>query len=216
MQSHLQKLPPMAANLRRDDNDKRRETTTDDERRRETTTDDDRRRDDASQANTAPTPRPPTINGNPSLRIREKEANECPKCQFTSKSWKLSPSIATWQLCFWFGFATLRPQFVFFAAGKGFRSKTVLGSKHVGQDQYGHIQINSGILAEFTKRAMNVKVNPLSLYSTILFLLCGQSVSADLRGNTTEKLTCELQTSTLYTHTTRRATQTIQFVKCTL
>ena len=42
----------MAANLRRDD--------------------DERRRHDASPANTAPTPRPPTINGNPSLRIREK------------------------------------------------------------------------------------------------------------------------------------------------
>ena len=42
----------MAANLRRDD--------------------DERRRHDASHANTAPTPRPPTINGNPSLRIREK------------------------------------------------------------------------------------------------------------------------------------------------
>ena len=42
----------MAANLRRDD--------------------DERRRRDASPANTAPTPRPPTINGNPSLRIREK------------------------------------------------------------------------------------------------------------------------------------------------
>ena len=38
MQSPLQKLPPMAANLRRDDDDKRPETTTDDERRRETTT----------------------------------------------------------------------------------------------------------------------------------------------------------------------------------
>ena len=63
MQSHLQKLPPMAANLRRDDDDKRRETTRDD----------DRRRHDASHANTAPTPRPPTINGNPSLRIREKK-----------------------------------------------------------------------------------------------------------------------------------------------
>ena len=37
MQSHLQKLPPMAANLRRDDDDKRRETTTDDDRRRQTT-----------------------------------------------------------------------------------------------------------------------------------------------------------------------------------
>ena len=64
MKSHLQKLPPMALNLRRDDDDKRRETTRDDERRRH----------DASHANTAPTPRPPTINGNPSLRIREKEA----------------------------------------------------------------------------------------------------------------------------------------------
>ena len=63
MKSHLQKLPPMAANLRRDDDDKRRETTTNDERRRA----------DASHANIAPTPRPPTINGNPSLRIREKE-----------------------------------------------------------------------------------------------------------------------------------------------
>ena len=62
MQSHLQKLPRMAANLRRDDDDKRRETTRDDERRRR----------EASHANTAPTPRPPTINGNPSLRIREK------------------------------------------------------------------------------------------------------------------------------------------------
>ena len=59
MKSHLQKLPPMAANLRRDDDDT-------------TTTDDERRRHDASHANTAPTPRPPTINGNPSLRIREK------------------------------------------------------------------------------------------------------------------------------------------------
>ena len=62
MQSHLQKLPRMAANLRRDDDDKRQETTRDDERRRR----------EASHANTAPTPRPPTINGNPSLRIREK------------------------------------------------------------------------------------------------------------------------------------------------
>ena len=52
----------MAANLRRDDDDKRRETTTDD----------DRRRHDAGHANTCPTPTPPTINGNPSLRIREK------------------------------------------------------------------------------------------------------------------------------------------------
>ena len=59
MKSHLQKLPPMAANLRRDDDDT-------------TTTNDDKRRHDASHANTAPTPRPPTINGNPSLRIREK------------------------------------------------------------------------------------------------------------------------------------------------
>ena len=72
MQSHLQKLPPMAPNLRRNDEDKRRQTTTDDDRRRQTTRDDERRRDDASHANTAPTPRPPTINGNPSLRIREK------------------------------------------------------------------------------------------------------------------------------------------------
>ena len=64
MKSHLQKLPPMAANLRRDAT-----TTT---RRRQTTRDDDKRRHDASHANTAPTPRPPTINGNPSLRIREK------------------------------------------------------------------------------------------------------------------------------------------------
>ena len=38
MQSHLQKLPPMAANLRRDDDERRRERTTDDDRRRETTT----------------------------------------------------------------------------------------------------------------------------------------------------------------------------------
>ena len=73
MQSHLQKLPPMAANLRRDDDDRRRQTTTDDDRRRQTTRDDDRRRHDARHANTAPTPRPPTINGNPSLRIREKQ-----------------------------------------------------------------------------------------------------------------------------------------------
>ena len=41
MQSHLQKLPPMAANLRRDDDDT---TTRDDERRRQTTRDDERRR----------------------------------------------------------------------------------------------------------------------------------------------------------------------------
>ena len=60
MKSHLQKLPPMAANLRRDDDDT-------------TTTNDDKRRHDASHANTAPTPRPPTINGNPSLRIRVDE-----------------------------------------------------------------------------------------------------------------------------------------------
>ena len=73
MKSHLQKLPPMAANLRRDDDDRRRQTTTDDDRRRQTTRDDERRRHDARHANTAPTPRPPTINGNPSLRIREKE-----------------------------------------------------------------------------------------------------------------------------------------------
>ena len=52
MKSHLQKLPPMAVNLRRDDDDKRRETTTNDERRRLQ-------------------PPDPTINGNPSLRIRE-------------------------------------------------------------------------------------------------------------------------------------------------
>ena len=71
MQSHLQKLPPMAANLRRNDDDKRRETTRDDERRR----------DDASHANTAPTPRPPTINGKPSLRIRE-QVSECSVCVF--------------------------------------------------------------------------------------------------------------------------------------
>ena len=76
MQSHLQKLPPMAANLRRDDDERRRETTRDDDKRRETTTDDERRRHDASHANTAPTPRPPTINGNPSLRIREKDTSE--------------------------------------------------------------------------------------------------------------------------------------------
>ena len=37
----------------------------DDDKRRETTT------DDASDANTTPTPKTPTINGNPSLRIRE-------------------------------------------------------------------------------------------------------------------------------------------------
>ena len=73
----LQKLPPMASSLRRDDDDKRRQTTTDD----------DRRRHDASHANTAPTPRPPTINGNPSLRIREKHvwytysAPMCSLCQ---------------------------------------------------------------------------------------------------------------------------------------
>ena len=66
MKSHLQKLPPMASNLRRDDDDKRRETTRNDERRRH----------DASHANTAPTPRPPTINGNPSLRIREKNSKQ--------------------------------------------------------------------------------------------------------------------------------------------
>ena len=52
MKSHLQKLPPMAANLKRDDDDT---TTTDDERRRQTTTDDERRRqttrdDDTTQA----------------------------------------------------------------------------------------------------------------------------------------------------------------------
>ena len=57
MQNHLQKLPPITANLRRDDDD---ETT----------------RDDTNHANTAPTPRPPTINGNPSLRIREKNINQ--------------------------------------------------------------------------------------------------------------------------------------------
>ena len=57
---------------RRHDDDRRRETTRDDDRRRETTTDDERRRHDASHANTCPTPTPPTINGNPSLRIREK------------------------------------------------------------------------------------------------------------------------------------------------
>ena len=46
----------MAANLRRDD--------------------DERRRQDASHTNTAPTPRPPTINRNPSLRIRKKNFSE--------------------------------------------------------------------------------------------------------------------------------------------
>ena len=49
---------------------------TDDDRRRQTTTDDERRRHDASHANTAPTPRPPTINGNPSLRIRAKKVGD--------------------------------------------------------------------------------------------------------------------------------------------
>ena len=37
-----------------------------------TTTNDERRRDETREANTGPTPRPPTINGNPSLRIQEK------------------------------------------------------------------------------------------------------------------------------------------------
>ena len=58
----------MAANLRRDEDDKRRETTRDDERRRETTTD-----DDTTQAmQTQLQPPDPQLNGNPSLRIREK------------------------------------------------------------------------------------------------------------------------------------------------
>ena len=85
MQSHLQKLPPMAANLRRDDDDT---TTTDDDRRRETTRDDDKRRHDAGHANTCPTPTPPTINGNPSLRIREK-GFDSPKMGLThQKGWR--------------------------------------------------------------------------------------------------------------------------------
>ena len=66
MKSHLQKLPPMAANLRRDDDDT---TTTNDDKRRETTRD-----DDTTQAMQT-TPRPPTINGNPSLRIREQHTS---------------------------------------------------------------------------------------------------------------------------------------------
>ena len=65
------------ANLRRDDDDKRRETTTND----------DRRRDDARHANIAPTPRPPTINGNPSLRIREKTKNHGSQTVPGTNSW---------------------------------------------------------------------------------------------------------------------------------
>ena len=82
MKSHLQKLTPMAANLRRDDDDT-------------TTTNDERRRHDASHANTAPTPRPPTINGNPSLRIREKQRKNrqkinAPGCREPSLTTKLN------------------------------------------------------------------------------------------------------------------------------
>ena len=36
MQNHLQKLPPMATNLRRDDDDKQRKTMINDDKRRET------------------------------------------------------------------------------------------------------------------------------------------------------------------------------------
>ena len=93
MQSHLQKLPPMAANLRRDDDDT-------------TTTNDDKRRHDASHANTAPTPRPPTINGNPSLRIREKRYPDFAPCGRTRLG--LSSTPVQRQIKFRYVLASLR------------------------------------------------------------------------------------------------------------
>ena len=55
---------PIGTELRRHYDNKRRETTTNDETTH------------AREANSGPTPRPPTINGNPVLRIREKDCEQ--------------------------------------------------------------------------------------------------------------------------------------------